>query len=296
MTFWVTWFQSLNRVVVLVKWRCGRYSTRSSMFCVKDVAGERYQTFQPGRRYTPISATGAKMGRGCRSMTVYEWTRIEQERHPSPSEAVIDKVWKVRRWWRTAWAMMRANRSKDGRLSVDTLGLVLRVLVTAASVGEREGGKQVLKRVEQMHKMCRLTTIWVDGGFDGVPFMQWVMDVCRWSCRLCCDRSKPRFVLLKNGGWSSAPSAGWWGVGDWSETMSCYQKQRRRLSTLLWSVLWWDDWHKLWLLKTFQTSSKSSFRRISRRLKEMNFHTLAAWYLTLGQKIVPPDFETRYPC
>jgi len=30
----------------------------------------------------------------------------------------------------------------------------------------------VLKRVEQMHKMCRLTTIWVDGGFDGVPFMQ----------------------------------------------------------------------------------------------------------------------------
>jgi len=23
-------------------------------------------------------------------------------------------------------------------------------------------------------------TIWVDGGFDGVPFMQWVMDVCRW--------------------------------------------------------------------------------------------------------------------
>jgi len=41
---------------VLVKWRCGRYSTRSSMFCVKDVAGERYlETFQPGRRYTPIS-------------------------------------------------------------------------------------------------------------------------------------------------------------------------------------------------------------------------------------------------
>ncbi len=34
-------------------------------------------------------------------------------------------------------------------LTVDTLGLVLRVLVTAANVGEREGGKRVLKRVKK---------------------------------------------------------------------------------------------------------------------------------------------------
>lgn len=66
-------------------------------------------------------------------------------------------------------------------MTVDTLGLVLRVLVTAASVGEREGGKQVLKKVKQMGQAgSRLHTIWVDGGFDGQPFMQWVMDVCRW--------------------------------------------------------------------------------------------------------------------
>ncbi len=66
-------------------------------------------------------------------------------------------------------------------MTVDTLGLVLRVLVTAANVGEREGGKQVLKRVKQSpRQISRLTTIWVDGGFDGEPFMQWVMDFCRW--------------------------------------------------------------------------------------------------------------------
>jgi len=74
-------------------------------------------------------------------------------------------------------------------------------------VWENEGGKQVLKRVEQMHKMCRLTTIWVDGGFDGVPFMQWVMDVCRWIVQVATGANQG-FVLLKNGGWSSAPSAG----------------------------------------------------------------------------------------
>ena len=66
-------------------------------------------------------------------------------------------------------------------LTVDTLGLVLRVFVTAASVGERQGGKCVLKRVKRMNKaVSRLHTIWVDGGFDGNPFMIWVMDVCRW--------------------------------------------------------------------------------------------------------------------
>jgi transposase len=65
-------------------------------------------------------------------------------------------------------------------LTVDTLGLVLRVLITAASVGEREGGKQVLKKVKQMEPSPeRIHTIWVDAGFDGNPFMRWVMDFCR---------------------------------------------------------------------------------------------------------------------
>jgi len=37
-------------------------------------------------------------------------------------------------------------------------------------VGEREGGKQVLKQVKQsQEQVSRLTTLWVDGGFDGEP-------------------------------------------------------------------------------------------------------------------------------
>ena len=57
-------------------------------------------------------------------------------------------------------------------LTVDTLGLVLRVLVTAANVPEREGGKQVLAKVKQMgNAVSRLHTVWVDGGYDGDPFL-----------------------------------------------------------------------------------------------------------------------------
>lgn len=40
-------------------------------------------------------------------------------------------------------------------LTVDTLGSVLRVLVTAANIGEREGGKQV-RIAGQKHGQCRV--------------------------------------------------------------------------------------------------------------------------------------------
>jgi transposase len=67
-----------------------------------------------------------------------------------------------------------AGKNIKGRkrfITVDTLGLVLRVLVTAANVTERDGGSQVLQRVKQTGQtVWRLHTIWVDGGFSGDNF------------------------------------------------------------------------------------------------------------------------------
>lgn len=61
--------------------------------------------------------------------------------------------------------------------------------MSAASVGERSGGKRVLKRLKRMDKAgARLHTIWVDGGFDGAPFMQWVMHTCRWIVQVVLRR------------------------------------------------------------------------------------------------------------
>lgn len=126
-----------------------------------------------------------------------EWVRIEQQRHKDPSEAIIDSQSVKSASMVSQSVGFDAGKKIKGRkrfMTVDTLGLILRVLVTAASVGEREGGKQVLKRVRK-HKISRLTTIWVDGGFDGETFMRWVMNFCRWivqvvlrpqqTCMLC---------------------------------------------------------------------------------------------------------------
>lgn len=80
-----------------------------------------------------------------------DWTRIEQERHKCPSEAIIDIVsgHPTRSQSVKSAAMVcdavgyDAGKNIKGRkrfITVDTLGLVLRVLVTAANVTEREGG------------------------------------------------------------------------------------------------------------------------------------------------------------
>lgn len=105
-----------------------------------------------------------------------EWTRIEIERNPSPSEAIIDRQSVKSAAMVSQSVGFDAGKKIKGRkrfMTVDTLGLVLRVLVTAANRGEPEGGKQVLQRVKQSgEQVSRLTILWVDGGFDGELFMQ----------------------------------------------------------------------------------------------------------------------------
>lgn len=142
-----------------------------------------------------------------------EWTRVEQSRHPSPSEAIIDSQ-SVKSgpgiYEEVGFDGGKLIKGRKRFLTVDTLGLVLRVFVTAASVGEREGGKQVLKRVKRMGEgASRLTTIWVDGGFDGALFMMWVMDFCRWIVQVVLRPEQTKgFVLLKKR-WVVERTFGW---------------------------------------------------------------------------------------
>jgi len=106
-----------------------------------------------------------------------DWTRIEQERHRSPSEAIVDSQSIKSAAMVSQSVGYDAGKHIKGRkrfLTVDSLG---RVLVTTASVGEREGQCQTSQKMGK--SVSRLHTIWVDAGFDGEPFMQWVMDVCR---------------------------------------------------------------------------------------------------------------------
>ena len=68
-----------------------------------------------------------------------------------------------------------AGKKINGRkrhLLVDTLGLVLGVLVTAANVPEREGAQRLLTGV--LGWFTWLRRLWVDGGYSGPEFAKWV--------------------------------------------------------------------------------------------------------------------------
>jgi transposase len=142
-----------------------------------------------------------------------DWTRIEQGRDPSPSEASIDSQTVKSAAMLNQAIGYDAGKKTKGRkrfLTVDTLGLILRVFVTAASVGEREGGKQLLKRVKQMDgQVDRLTVIWADGGFDGAPFLRWVMDTCRWILQVVLRPKEHKGFVLLPKRWVVERTNGW---------------------------------------------------------------------------------------
>ena len=61
-------------------------------------------------------------------------------------------------------------KSRKRHLLVDTLGLVLGVAVTPASITERDGVQVVLSRVLGWFTWLRI--LWVDGGYTGETFAQ----------------------------------------------------------------------------------------------------------------------------
>lgn len=66
-------------------------------------------------------------------------------------------------------------KGRKRHLLVDTLGFVLAVVVTAASVQDRDGAKLVLEVLR--HKFSRLRCIWADRAYAGA-LIDWV-----WSLR-----------------------------------------------------------------------------------------------------------------
>ena len=63
-------------------------------------------------------------------------------------------------------------KGRKRHLLVDTLGLLLSVAVTAASVQERDGARRLLARTSGGCK--KLRRIWVDGGYRGSSLATWV--------------------------------------------------------------------------------------------------------------------------
>jgi transposase len=107
--------------------------------------------------------------------------RVRAGRPALPSAAIIDSA-----SVRSADTVGAASRGYDagkkinGRkrhIVVDTLGLLLCVIVTAASVQDRDGARPLLKQLAAAFRRTRL--VWADGGYAGK-----LLDWARTSLRI----------------------------------------------------------------------------------------------------------------
>ncbi|MFF4385163.1 IS5 family transposase [Kitasatospora sp. NPDC001547] len=90
-------------------------------------------------------------------------------RDPEPTAGIVDA-----QSVKGAASVPAVSRGFDGgkkvngrkrHIVVDTLGLLLAVMVTAASVTDREAGRTLLERMRERH--WRISLVWADGGYTG---------------------------------------------------------------------------------------------------------------------------------
>lgn len=105
--------------------------------------------------------------------------RKKQGRNPQPTAAILDSqsVKSDAHGGTVGYDAAKQIKGRKRHLLVDTLGLVLGVCVTPASTTERDGAKLLLQGV--LAWLTSLWLLWVDGGYCGDLFAQWVKGLRR---------------------------------------------------------------------------------------------------------------------
>ena len=110
-----------------------------------------------------------------------------------------------------------AGKKTNGRkrhVVVDTIGLLVVVLVTAASVQDRDGGRLVLDKARMA--MPSIALVWADGGYAG-RCVEFARRVLRITLQIVRKPDGQRgFEVLPRPGWWNGRCRGWCAAGGWA--------------------------------------------------------------------------------
>ena len=103
--------------------------------------------------------------------------RGQEDKRSRPTAAILDSqsVKSDGHGGEVGYDAAKRIKGRKRHLLVDTLGLLLGVAVTPASTPERDGAKEVLGRV--LGCFTWLRRLWVDGGYAGENFAEWVREL-----------------------------------------------------------------------------------------------------------------------
>lgn len=140
-----------------------------------------------------------------------ERIRQREGREATPSAGIVDAQ-SVKTTLVKGQRGFDAGKKVNGRkrhIVVDTLGLLLLVLVTAANVQDKPGAKQLLAQLQERLDLPRLQLLWADGGYGGHPFAQWVKTTFGWLWQVVKRRDDTQGFHVLPRRWVVERTFGW---------------------------------------------------------------------------------------